>query len=121
MAGRHHDDDGDGFADQSDTQSRAFRGMTEADRVGDAEIRAHASAVHHPPDNLNDLLAVLTLPDEYDADGWDSAALQPKTTGEARAALAARIADPNAPDNATHARAYDQLGMYDQLGEGQPF
>lgn len=40
-------------------------------------------------------------------DGWDDERTGPKTIDEARAQLAARVADPTAPDN--DATAYDEL------------
>lgn len=118
MTGRHLDDDGDGFADQSDPQSRAFRGMAPADRVRDSELRGHSEA-YHPAADANQVLAEISLPEEHE--GWDDARVGPKSPREAEHALYMRITDPNAPDEARHQNAYDHIEQHNDLGEGQPF
>lgn len=119
MPGRHLDEDGDGFADQSDSQSRAFRGMAPGDRVADGDLRAHSEAYHPAPADPNAVLAEISLPEEHE--GWDDARVDPKTLRESEHALYLRITDPNAPDETRHATAYDHLGQYNDLGEGEPF
>lgn len=91
-----------------DAQSRAFREATVVDQWdGDLEtlVAEHGATVHPPITDLSQLV----LPDDYEAGrGWDSGRDGPKTIGEARAALAARIADPAAPDSDADAGAYGQ-------------
>ncbi|HET9139230.1 hypothetical protein [Actinophytocola sp.] len=53
----------------------------------------------------------IRTPEEWEAAGWDAGREPPKTLAEARAALAARIADPNAPDDESLAGVYDDLDM----------
>jgi hypothetical protein len=119
---KHFDDDGDGFADQSDAQSRAFRQALPSDRIGDAELPAWGVARHLPPPDHNTLLAEIKLPEEWEDEEWDQQATGPKTLGEARIALAARITDPTASDSVLHASAYDDPGpMTEPLGEGEAF
>jgi hypothetical protein len=48
-------------------------------------------------------------PEWYEARLWAAGREDPKTPAQAQAALAARIADPTAPDGAEVAYAYDEL------------
>lgn len=88
-----------------DRQSAAFREATPADRVLDDQLLDHAEAVHHPLDDP----AVLRSVDDYEADEWDAERIGPKSAEDARRELAARIADPSAPDGDDVAGAYDGL------------
>jgi hypothetical protein len=51
----------------------------------------------------------IKTPEEWDAAGWGADRQSPKTLGEARAALAARIAAHDAPDTEADSGAYDEL------------
>lgn len=86
-----------------DPQSRAYREATASDQF-DGDFDALGAAVHEPITEL----AQVRMPGEYEADGWDTDRLGPKSVGEARAALAARIADPTAPDTEAEAGAYGE-------------
>lgn len=89
-----------------DPQSRAFREATDADHWdGDlgALIERHGAVVHDPVTSINDIPG----PDDYEREAWDAGRDGPKTIHEARGALAARIADPTAPDTDLEAGAYD--------------
>lgn len=86
-----------------DAQSAAFREATPADRVPDGRIHDHAERVHEP---LHDV-GVLKTPEDYEAEDWDADRIAPKGLTEARRQLAARIADPSAPDGDEVAGAYD--------------
>lgn len=94
-----------------DRQSEAYRGATDADHWdGDLEeltatgqARAHAPAASERG---------ILLPEFYERHyqqgaGWDTGREGPKSLAEAREALAARIADPHAPDDESVAGAYD--------------
>lgn len=85
-----------------DRQSEAYRLATEADWAGAnlAECDVYPDGDERP----------IRTPDYHEARYWDRARGEPKTLAEARAALAARIADPTAPDDASVAHAYDELG-----------
>lgn len=89
-----------------DAQSRAFR--ENPIPVLDHEIPELAERIHdggaHP--------GALLSPDDWEAVSWDSGREGPKTLDEARAALAARIADPTAPDGAEALGAYNDLGRH---------
>ncbi|MGH3989312.1 MAG: hypothetical protein ACRDTZ_18680 [Pseudonocardiaceae bacterium] len=92
----------------SDPQSVAYREATDTDRWdGDLPaLVADGGAVYHEP--LTRIPAEVRLPGDYEAeDGWDTERENPKTLEQARAALAARIADPTAPDTDAHSGAYD--------------
>lgn len=91
-----------------DPQSWAFREATEADSWdGDlAAITGSGEAAYREP--ITDLGHV-TLPEDYEAAGWDEGREQPKDIREARAALHARIDDPSAPDTEAERGAYDNL------------
>lgn len=96
----------------TDRQSRAFRDARPEDRVLDDDLLAFAEAVHHPPADglpLGDLIAEIKLPQAWEAENWDAGREGPKSVAEAREALAARIADPLAPDGDEVAGAYDDL------------
>jgi hypothetical protein len=89
-----------------DPQREAFAGASPADWAWEAAMLKGAF-VHEPGVDSGD--PILT-PEEWDAAGWDGERRGPKTVTEARAALAARIADPDAPDTDAVAGAYDGLG-----------
>jgi len=63
----------------------------------------------HPNLTLTDLdpLAQYSRED-YETAGWDAERAGPKTIDQARQNLAARIADPHAPDTADEVGAYDE-------------
>lgn len=91
----------------TDPQSRAFRDAADADRWDDdidTLVAVHGAARHPPTTDVSQI----RLPDDYEAAGWDAGREGPKTPTEARAALAARIADPAAPDTDAEAGAYDE-------------
>jgi hypothetical protein len=91
----------------SDPQSRAYREAGPADHWDDdvnALIEQHGAVVHDEATVIDDVRG----PDSYETDGWDIDRDGPKTIGEAREALAARIADPSAPDTEAEAGAYDE-------------
>ncbi|MFC5992963.1 hypothetical protein ACFQE5_01910 [Pseudonocardia hispaniensis] len=88
-----------------DAQSRAYREMDAVERYGDIELGAHAEAEHEPATSLDGI----RLPEDYEAELWDAGREQPKTPDAAREALAARIADPTAPDGPESVGAYDDL------------
>jgi hypothetical protein len=90
-----------------DPQSWAFREATESDAWDGniVNLLAEGGAYHEPITDLTQL----RLPEHHEADGWDAGREAPKTVVEAREALAARIADPSAPDAEDHAGAYDDL------------
>lgn len=48
-------------------------------------------------------------PEYFEDENWDAQRQRPKTLGEAKVALAARIADPKAPDGKESIGAYDHL------------
>lgn len=82
-----------------DRQSAAYRHATEADWAGVnlAECEVYSDGDERP----------IRTPEEFEADVWDAGREGPKTLVEAQAALAARIADPTAPDDESVAGAYD--------------
>lgn len=86
-----------------DAHGRLYREMFPHERYSDMELPAHAEQAHPAAASLDGI----RLPDDYEADMWDVGRGEPKTVDEARAALAARIADPNAPDGDEAAGAYD--------------
>lgn len=86
----------------TDPQREAFTGADESDWARESDLLASA-VVHEPGD-----LTGVREPDEWHVDGWDADRQPPKTLDEARAALAARIADPEAPDTDDQAHAYDE-------------
>jgi hypothetical protein len=91
----------------SDPQSRAFREATEADHWDDdvnALIEQEGAVYHDEATSVDEVPG----PDSYEADGWDVDRDGPKTIGEARVALADRIANPEAPDTDAEAGAYDE-------------
>lgn len=89
----------------ADPQRGAFVDASAADWAWEATLLASA-IVHEPGD---DSVGSILTPEEWDAAGWDVERRRPKTVAEARAALAARIADADAPDNESVAGAYDEL------------
>lgn len=84
-----------------DRQSVAFRGATDADHW-DGDLEAVGGRVSQADD-----VSQVVLPDEFEEHGWDAGREGPKSLEEAQAALAARIADPGAPDGPDVAGAYD--------------
>lgn len=86
-----------------DRQAEAFRDASPGDWATDALL---TGAVVHEPDSPDPIAS----PEEWDDRGWDAGREPPKTLTEAQALLAARIADPDAPDDDTVAGAYDDLG-----------
>ncbi len=87
---------------EPDAQRRAF---TDA-RTEDWRAIPPLGTIHEPDDPA---AAPIRTPEEWDAAGWDADRDGPKEVDEARAALAARIANPHAPDTAAVAGAYDGL------------
>ncbi|MFD5089308.1 hypothetical protein ACFWMR_01810 [Amycolatopsis thailandensis] len=88
-----------------DPQRAAFVGASSEDWAAQAAL-LEGAVVHDPSDP--DAAPIRTR-EEWDAEGWDAERQPPKTVAEAQAALAGRIADPNAPDTAVVAGAYDEL------------
>lgn len=90
-----------------DPQSRAFREAAEDDSWDGnlVELLGDGGRYHEA---ITDVSQV-RLPDDYEANGWDTGRGSPKTISEAREALLARIADPAAPDTEDDAGAYDDL------------
>jgi hypothetical protein len=86
-----------------DAQSRAFRENPVP--VTDEQLALLAEQVHPAATSLSGIL----LREDHEALHWDMGRATPKTVDEAKAALAARIADPTAPDDSTVAGAYDDL------------
>lgn len=84
--------------DALDPQSAAFREAGDDDWVSDQQI-AEVATVHDGP---------VRTPEEYE--GWDAGREGAKSLDEAREALAARIADPAAPEDEQSAGAYDNAG-----------
>lgn len=82
-----------------DRQSEAFRLSTEADWFG---VDLSTAEVYEDGDERP-----IKTPEEWH--GWDADRQPPKTIEEAKAALLDRIADPYAPDDESHAHAYDDL------------
>lgn len=95
------------MTEPSDPQSRAYREATDADHWnGDVNaLIEQEGAVYHDEATS---IAQLPGPDAYEADGWDIDRDGPKTIEQARETLAARIADPTAPDTENEAHAYDE-------------
>jgi hypothetical protein len=85
-----------------DRQSDAFRNAQPSDWATDTLL---ADAVVHEPGSLEPIAA----PEDWEDREWDAGRGTPKSLIEAQALLAARIADPEAPDDETVAGAYDQL------------
>jgi hypothetical protein len=84
-----------------DRQREVFRFATEADWAGVNldECEVYADGDERP----------IRTPAEWESEGWDAGREGPKSLAEAREALAARIADPHAPDDESMAHAYDDL------------
>ncbi|MGW4127942.1 hypothetical protein [Amycolatopsis japonica] len=91
------------MAVNEDLQRAAFADSGESDWSQETQLLAGA-VIHHPGD-----VSPIRTPEEWHAEGWDTERQPPKTTAEARAALAGRIADPDAPDTEAVAGAYDDL------------
>jgi hypothetical protein len=87
----------------ADPQTEAFAGADEQDWAQSAAL-LEGCVVHEPDDD-----EPIREPEEWHAEGWDADRQPPKTVEEARAALAGRIADPDAPDTEDHAGAYDDI------------
>lgn len=88
----------------TDPQARIFREST-------PDEWHEAALVDHPDATLDDLEpdGSRRTVDEYERDGWDAERAGPKTLAQARENLAARIADPSAPDTPAELGAYDDL------------
>lgn len=84
-----------------DPQREAYVGAEDSDWAREAEL-LDGAVVHEPGD-----LTGVREPDDWHAEGWDADRQPPKSLDEAKEALAARIADPSAPDTEEHAHAYD--------------
>jgi hypothetical protein len=84
-----------------DAQSAAYRHATEADWAGVdlAECEIYEDGDARP----------LKTAEEWEVENWDAGRDGPKTVAEAKEALAARIADPTAPDGDEVADAYNDL------------
>jgi hypothetical protein len=85
-----------------DRQSEAYRHATEADWAG---VDLTECAVYRDDDP-----EPIRTPEDHEQAEWDANRKNPKTVEEARRALAARIADPAAPDDESVASAYDEEG-----------
>lgn len=81
-----------------DRQTDAYQGADHSDWATDPVL---AGCVVHDPSSPPD-----RTPEDWD--GWDFGRVGPKSLIEAQAALATRIADPDAPDDDTVASAYDR-------------
>lgn len=88
-----------------DAQRSAFTGASPDDWAAEADLLADA-VVHEPNEPHAE---PIRTPEEWDATRWDEDRDGPKSIDEAREALAARIADPTAPDTEAVAGAYDGL------------
>jgi hypothetical protein len=88
-----------------DRQKAAFIKATESDWTRQTEL-LQGTVVHEPDDPDAE---PIREPEEWHAQGWDAEREPPKTIAQAREALAARIADTNAPDTDAVANAYDDL------------
>lgn len=84
-----------------DRHSEAYRHATEADWAG---VNLAECIVYQDDDPQP-----ISTPEDHERARWDAGRDAPKTVAEARAALAARIADPAAPDDESMAGAYDDL------------
>lgn len=89
----------------TDPQHLAFAESGESDWARAAALLEDA-VVHEPGDP--DAEPIRT-PEEWDGELWDSERQPPKTIEEAKAALAARVADPDAPDQPDHVGVYNDL------------
>lgn len=86
-----------------DKQRAAFTESEESDWAKSARLLENA--VVHEPDDREGIIT----PAEWHALEWDSERQPPKTIDEARAALNARVTDPDAPDSPEHVGVYDEL------------
>jgi hypothetical protein len=93
-------------SEPNDPQHAAFADSDESDWAKSEELLA--GAIVHEPDDPGD--TPVRTPEEWDEEGWDAERQPPKTIEDARQALAGRIADPEAPDDASHAGAYGEPG-----------
>jgi hypothetical protein len=91
--------------DEPDAQTRAFTDATPEELVSDGAQALLADSLRHPASDN----PYVHSPADWDAAGWDDEREGPGTLEHAKAALAARIADPAAPDGPEVAGAYDQL------------
>lgn len=84
-----------------DRQGVAFRFATEVEWAGVdlAECELYEDGDERPIKTVG----------EWEVEQWDSGRERPKSLAEAKDALAARIADPHAPDGAEVIGAYDDL------------
>jgi hypothetical protein len=93
----------------TDPQSRAYREAGPGDQW-DGDIGALLAEGGAYRDPITDVGHVVP-PDEFEAAGWDEGREPPKSPGDARMALLARIGDPRAPDTEDEAMAYDGNGI----------
>ncbi len=92
-------------ADMTDPQSRIFHEST-------PDEWDETTLLDKPDGTLDDLEpddATRKTVDDHEADGWDAERAGPKSLEQARENLAARIADPSAPDTDGEYTAYDEL------------
>lgn len=85
-----------------DRQSEVYQYSTGTDWSAAAR---QTDCVRYAPDDDTPIRP----PEEWEVEEWDRGRETPKTVAEARAALAARIADPRAPDGDETAGAYDDM------------
>ncbi len=88
-----------------DPQAAAFRNSTVVDWIDDERMQAMIATgelTHRAPDDP----APIRRPEQWEADGWDRDGEPAKTPAQAREVLAARIADPAAPDSEAESNAY---------------
>lgn len=91
-----------------DAQSRAYREAGDADHAPDDinDLILDHGCIPHPPIRSLDEIA---WPEDHEDDQWDAGREGSKSLDEARAALAARIADPTCPDGPESVGAYDDM------------
>ena len=92
-----------------DKQAQAFRDAPPSDWAAQAAMLTDAT--HYPAGTDPNL-----TPEQYEARQWDAERGPAKTLDDARTALAARIADPAAPDDPSVRGAYDDLTAGDLNG-----
>jgi hypothetical protein len=92
----------------TDPQSKAFREATAEDHWTDdisALIEEHGAKYHEPVADISEIRS----PEDYESDEWDVDREPPKSLEDAKASLAARISNPEAPDVDEDINAYDEL------------
>lgn len=86
-----------------DTQAEAFRGAGPDDWVTDDDL----AAMHDSGELQTVTDAPVRTVYEHEVSGWDAERVGPKSLEQAKAALADRVDDPQAPD--------DDASLYDGL------